>query len=241
MQYRGSCHCGKVGIEVEGEIQGAFSCNCSICSRRGTLLWFAPRERLRCAARRPHHLHVQQARDPAPVLQALRHPALRVGQDPPGQPMAAINIRCLEDFEFDKVPVMHYRRPEGLTPGSTLIYMRRRSRGFRASRLGAFAAHALKAGLAPECSRCSRPRALPDVPRVRAGARRPGAGRAGSGASSRWPVAVHRRHPVVLGQPVRAGVDGRRGGSAPVTPVGGLAFLAGWLALVVVLRAPPSA
>ncbi len=31
MKYRGSCHCGKVAIEVEGEITGAISCNCSIC------------------------------------------------------------------------------------------------------------------------------------------------------------------------------------------------------------------
>ena len=45
MQYRGSCHCGKVAYEVEGEISEAFSCNCSLCSRRGGLLWFAPREK----------------------------------------------------------------------------------------------------------------------------------------------------------------------------------------------------
>jgi len=31
MQYRGSCHCGKVAYEVEGEIKEAMSCNCSMC------------------------------------------------------------------------------------------------------------------------------------------------------------------------------------------------------------------
>ena len=30
------------------------------------------------------------------------------GVDPKGVATAAINIRCLEDFEFDKVPVHHY-------------------------------------------------------------------------------------------------------------------------------------
>src|SRR5215475_791981 len=44
MTYRGSCHCGAVAYEVEGEINGAISCNCSICQRKGSLLWFVPRE-----------------------------------------------------------------------------------------------------------------------------------------------------------------------------------------------------
>ena len=29
------------------------------------------------------------------------------GKDPSGNAMAAINIRCLEDFEFENVPVQH--------------------------------------------------------------------------------------------------------------------------------------
>ncbi len=35
MQYRGSCHCGNVAFEVEGELSGAMACNCSICSCKG--------------------------------------------------------------------------------------------------------------------------------------------------------------------------------------------------------------
>jgi len=47
VKYKGSCHCGKVAFEVEGELDGAMACNCSICSRKGSLLWFVPREQLR--------------------------------------------------------------------------------------------------------------------------------------------------------------------------------------------------
>jgi hypothetical protein len=47
MTHRGSCHCGKIAFEVEGEINGAMACNCSICSRKGSLLWFVPRNQLR--------------------------------------------------------------------------------------------------------------------------------------------------------------------------------------------------
>ena len=47
MIYLGSCHCGKVAFEVEGQIDSAMSCNCSICQRKGSLLWFVPRAKLR--------------------------------------------------------------------------------------------------------------------------------------------------------------------------------------------------
>lgn len=47
MLYRGSCHCGCIAFEVEGELTLAVSCNCSICSRKGALLWAVPRDRLR--------------------------------------------------------------------------------------------------------------------------------------------------------------------------------------------------
>ncbi len=47
MIHKGSCHCGQVMFEVEGEIKGAMACNCSICQRKGALMWFVPRDKLR--------------------------------------------------------------------------------------------------------------------------------------------------------------------------------------------------
>jgi hypothetical protein len=46
MKYKGNCHCGRVAFEVEGEIKGAIACNCSICQRKGSLLWAVPRHKL---------------------------------------------------------------------------------------------------------------------------------------------------------------------------------------------------
>ncbi len=40
----GSCHCGAVAFEVEGEIGEVLECNCSMCRRRGHLHWTVPRE-----------------------------------------------------------------------------------------------------------------------------------------------------------------------------------------------------
>ena len=45
--YSGSCHCGRIAFEVEGEFSEVMECNCSHCSRKGYLLWFVPRSQLR--------------------------------------------------------------------------------------------------------------------------------------------------------------------------------------------------
>ncbi|HXV36943.1 MAG TPA: GFA family protein [Myxococcota bacterium] len=37
--YRGSCHCGAIRFEVEGEIDDVSVCNCSICTRTAYLHW----------------------------------------------------------------------------------------------------------------------------------------------------------------------------------------------------------
>jgi hypothetical protein len=50
MLYKGGCHCGKIAFEVEGDLTAAMRCNCSICSRKGALLWAVPHERLRVLA-----------------------------------------------------------------------------------------------------------------------------------------------------------------------------------------------
>ncbi len=41
----GSCHCGRIAFTVQAEapIRDVIDCNCSMCRRRGSLLWFAPR------------------------------------------------------------------------------------------------------------------------------------------------------------------------------------------------------
>jgi hypothetical protein len=109
MHYRGSCHCGKVAFGVEGDIQQAYSCNCSLCSRRGSLLWFAPRKDFRllrgedCLSNYQFNKRVIQHR-------FCRHCGIQSfawGKDPGGNEMAAINLRCLENFDVDKVSVTH--------------------------------------------------------------------------------------------------------------------------------------
>jgi hypothetical protein len=108
MIYKGSCHCGKVAFEVEGEINGALACNCSICSRKGSLLWFVPREKLKspeeAASTYTFNKHVIKHRF-CPTCGI--HP-YGEGVDPKGNPMAAINLRCLEDIDLAAIPVQNF-------------------------------------------------------------------------------------------------------------------------------------
>lgn len=38
-KYQGQCHCGRVCFDVEAEIEHLRECNCSICRRRGALIF----------------------------------------------------------------------------------------------------------------------------------------------------------------------------------------------------------
>jgi len=110
MLYRGSCHCGRVAFEVEGALTLAIACNCSICSRKGALLWAVPRDSLR--------LHA-----PADALgtysfnkHVIDHRFCRTcGMHPYPEGKAGavdrsvyINIRCLEGLNLASVPVQEF-------------------------------------------------------------------------------------------------------------------------------------
>lgn len=108
--YTGSCHCAGITFEVEGEIDSALQCNCSICARRGSLLWFVPRPNLR----------LKTPESAASTYQfnkrAIKHrfcPRCGVhpygeGTDPHGNAVAAINLRCIEDLDLAAIPVRHF-------------------------------------------------------------------------------------------------------------------------------------
>jgi hypothetical protein len=110
MKYRGSCHCGQVAFEVEGTLDSAMACNCSMCQRKVSLLWFVPRAQMT--------LLTPEANTSAYTFNnhVIKHrfcPHCGIhpygeGKDPKGNAMAAINVRCLEGIELDKIPTTHF-------------------------------------------------------------------------------------------------------------------------------------
>ena len=109
MIHQGSCHCGGIRFEVEGEPEQVLSCNCSICQRKDALLWFVPRSKLRLLtpaenmASYTFNKHVIKHRFcPVCGIHAFEE---SLAAD--GTPMAAINIRCMEGMNLDAVPIQH--------------------------------------------------------------------------------------------------------------------------------------
>jgi len=109
MVHKGGCHCGKVTIEVEGDIGGVISCNCSICQRRGSLLWFVPRDQMKLTGESElttytFNKHVIKHR----FCKTCGILSFGEGVDSKGNRMAAINIRALDDVELEKIPVQNH-------------------------------------------------------------------------------------------------------------------------------------
>jgi hypothetical protein len=105
--HHGGCHCGKIAFEVDVDGGAAVECNCSICTKRGSLLWFAPRDKFRLLSGQDD-LTTYTFNKNVIQHQFCKHCGVQsfaLGEDPRGNKMAAINIRCLEAFEFDQVPV----------------------------------------------------------------------------------------------------------------------------------------
>ncbi|MCG3188607.1 MAG: hypothetical protein LKCHEGNO_00716 [Burkholderiaceae bacterium] len=106
--YTGSCHCGDISFEVQGEIDSALSCNCSICSRKGSLLWFVPRQSLSLKTPETGRAYTFNQH----VIKHRFCPRCGIhpygeGTDPKGNAVAAINLRCIENLDLSAIPV-HY-------------------------------------------------------------------------------------------------------------------------------------
>lgn len=105
MSHHGSCHCGRIAFEVEGQPEQLVSCNCSHCARKGFLLWFVPREALTMKtpesdmASYTFHKHVIRHHF-CPVCGCA---PLSFGEHE-GKAMAAVNVRCLADLDFHDIP-----------------------------------------------------------------------------------------------------------------------------------------
>jgi hypothetical protein len=108
--YKGSCHCGRVAYEAEGELKQVMECNCSICSRKGSLLWFVPRDKFRLltselqASTYTFNKNMIKHRF-CPVCGI--HPYAEA-MDRSGKPMAAINVRCVEGVELSSLAVKQF-------------------------------------------------------------------------------------------------------------------------------------
>lgn len=105
MRYEGGCHCGKIRFSVDGNLEQVMECNCSLCTKRGTLHWFVPSTQFKLET-------------PSSDLSTytfnkhrIRHRFCGVcgcapfaeGDDPKSGPMTAVNARCLEGIDLSTI------------------------------------------------------------------------------------------------------------------------------------------
>ena len=99
--YTGGCHCGAVKYRVTTKLDTVVTCNCSICSKTGTLLVFAPVGQFELLTgpgaltdyqfgkKRVHHFFCNRC--------GIR--SFSRGTAPSGAEMVALNVRCLEGVD----------------------------------------------------------------------------------------------------------------------------------------------
>ena len=108
--YQGGCHCGAVRYEVQMQLGKAIECNCSICSKKGSLLAFVPASQFKLVSGEGvltdyqfnrhiiHHLFCSKCG----IASFSR------GKSPDGTDTRAINVRCLDDIDLSKVERVFY-------------------------------------------------------------------------------------------------------------------------------------
>jgi hypothetical protein len=108
--HRGSCHCGHVAFEAEGELQKVIECNCSICSKRGTLHWFLPKEKFRLLT--PEDAYATYTFNKHRIQHRFCPKCgcspFGEGIAPAGNYMVAINARCLDGVDLSGVDKGHF-------------------------------------------------------------------------------------------------------------------------------------
>ena len=106
-RYQGSCHCGRIAFEVEGEVSSVIDCNCSMCRRRGGLLAAFPRSALTLRTPQENLSTYRFNRE------AIEHhfcancgvATFSEGKGRDGAAMAMVNVRCLPDVDLAALEV----------------------------------------------------------------------------------------------------------------------------------------
>ncbi len=105
--HRGGCHCGAVRFEVEAELTGLSTCNCSICGKSGAIMAFVPRDKLR-------QTQGQDAQTDYQFGSKTVHHAFcstcgvrcfGTGEGKDGEQWAMVNVRCIDDIDVHQLEI----------------------------------------------------------------------------------------------------------------------------------------
>jgi hypothetical protein len=101
--YTGGCHCGRVRYSVMSALTPVMACNCSICSKRGSILTFVAPDQFTLT--KGDEAALTEYRFNKHVIRHLFCPTCGIlsyarGAVPAtGQEMVAVNVRCLDGVD----------------------------------------------------------------------------------------------------------------------------------------------
>ena len=106
--HQGSCHCGRVTFELQGELGVAIDCNCSLCRRKGAL-WHGTDDA---------HLRILSGEGDLALYQfntmtAKHYSCTHCGVSTFSRPRIAptkwaVNLRCIDDVDLSKLKVITF-------------------------------------------------------------------------------------------------------------------------------------
>jgi hypothetical protein len=108
--YTGGCHCGNVRYEVQAELTQVISCNCSMCSKRASLLSFVPATQFTLLSGEESLTDYQFNKK---IIHHLFCSICGIGSfgrgiGPNGVEMVALNVRCLDDVDLSTLTITPY-------------------------------------------------------------------------------------------------------------------------------------
>ncbi len=103
--YSGSCHCGAVAFTAEVDPSTATKCNCSICTKLGAVWAFAPKAKfaLKSGEFEQGDYQFNKMKLHHHFCSACGIESYAEGTGPDGSPTVAINLRCVEGVDVDKL------------------------------------------------------------------------------------------------------------------------------------------
>lgn len=105
-KYQGGCHCGRVVFEVETDFGYNIECNCSHCDIKGLILTFVPAQQFKLLAGEDNLSDYRFNKHIIDHLFCKTCGVQSFGRGKKGEePMVAINLRCLKDFDRSSVTI----------------------------------------------------------------------------------------------------------------------------------------
>ena len=120
--YRGSCHCGAVEFEAQGELDTGYMCDCSLCRRKNAIMARIPKENFKLL-KGEGALSLYQWNTGVAKHYFCRHCGIYTHHQPRTAPeLIGVNLGCIDALEARKLPIKigegsKLSGGRGVTPG----------------------------------------------------------------------------------------------------------------------------